>query len=169
MRIAGWLGLIVGVAAIGFASDAWAQLGQRQPRDRMTGRPLARSAYVSPQARGARNSFASRSVGGARLSRNASRPFANIRHRPTVSPFVNLARSDLDFELGVPTYQSTVRPQLDQIDFNQRQSFEMQQINEQIRQIEARTAFQPQGSTTIRPTGHVSYFFNYSTYFGGAR
>ncbi len=107
-------------------------------------------------------------VGGVYLSQYdtppAQKPFANYSPAPTVSPYVNLEQDNQNFSL--PTYQTLVRPFVEQRDFNQRQQVELQRINQQFQKV--RTQFEMQNTQSqLRPTGHGVYFNNLLHYYPG--
>ncbi|MEX0937915.1 MAG: hypothetical protein WDZ59_08630 [Pirellulales bacterium] len=112
----------------------------------------------------------SRGVGGRYLSDlgntapSVQKPFVNVEPRPTVSPYVNLGRDNED--LTLPTYQTLVRPFVQQREINERQQLEIQQLNRQFNN--ARTDFQLQqqlGAGGLRPTGHQVRFMNLAPYY----
>lgn len=127
-------------------------------RDINRGRPAGGSTY--------RPTFLQGGGTGGRSSAPVEKPFSNASHRPTVSPYLNLLREDLTDEL-TPNYHTLVRPQLEQIRFQQNQQRRNETVYRQLQQIQARTAFSPQGSEMMMPTGHVTTFQNLSTYYPG--
>lgn len=76
--------------------------------------------------------------------------------RPTVSPYMNLYRPGAQ---GLPTYQTLVRPQVQQQGVNQVQQTEITQLRSQLASQRA------QQQQPLPTTGHVSYFRHYSHYF----
>lgn len=80
-------------------------------------------------------------------------------NKPTVSPYLNLLRNQ---GLGLPNYQSFVRPQ-----FEERRAAQQQQVAiNQLRQQQAQQASQLRsGSPVLQPTGHVSVFMQYSHFY----
>jgi hypothetical protein len=92
------------------------------------------------------------------------KPFAHASHRPTVSPYLNLLREDLTDET-IPNYHTLVRPQLEQIQFQQSQQRQNDLVYRQLQQIQARAGFNPQGSETMLPTGHVTTYQFLGTYY----
>jgi hypothetical protein len=76
--------------------------------------------------------------------------------RPTVSPYMNLYRQDAQ---GLPTYQTLVRPQVQQQGVNQLQQTEITQLRSQLASQRA------QQQQPLPTTGHVTYFRNYGHYF----
>lgn len=77
--------------------------------------------------------------------------------RPTVSPYLNLYRNDLR---GVATYQTLVRPQLQQQAINEVQQSEISQLRSQLS-----TERSERMLSTLPQTGHPSYFRQYSHYY----
>lgn len=95
----------------------------------------------------------------------ASKPFANVSPEPTVSPYLNLFRTDLSGNDDL-NYQTLVRPQLQQQAFNRQMSVQTQQMNMRMQAIAAQNPYSsPRGSTQMMPTGHRSTFRNYSHYY----
>lgn len=80
--------------------------------------------------------------------------------RPTLSPYLNLLRRDAG---PVPNYYSLVRPQLNQIDLNQRQRVLNQQQQAQI-SSNARNITELKESTAA-PTGTASVYRSYGHYY----
>jgi hypothetical protein len=96
---------------------------------------------------------------------HAQQPFSNIQQSPTVSPYLNLLNRS---NVGLPTYQTLVRPQIDQ----QEQSLQQQQQINQLKQHQkSLVANQERGlaqrgiSNEIRGTGHVTVFMDYLHYY----
>jgi hypothetical protein len=84
--------------------------------------------------------------------------------RPTVSPYLNLLRTDRG---PLPNYYTFVRPQLEQQWTNQQlqsgiiqNRTNLQAVGQRVGQIEA---------ATMQPTGTGASFMNYSHYYGGNR
>jgi hypothetical protein len=92
------------------------------------------------------------------------KPFAHASHRPTVSPYLNLLREDLTDDV-IPNYQTLVRPQLEQIAFQQSQQRQNDMVYRQLQQIQARAGFNPQGSQVMLPTGHVTTYQFLGSYY----
>lgn len=99
---------------------------------------------------------------GPNLSTNPAANIANkaIYGRPTVSPYLNLLRPQGG--VGVPNYQSLVRPQLQQERTNQIQERQIQSLQNRMYQGPSRSVGSPQD---IRSTGHVTRFMNHSSYY----
>lgn len=73
--------------------------------------------------------------------------------RPTVSPYMNLFRNNVG---PLPNYYSLVRPQLNQLAFND------QVLAQQIQQNASLTLLQSQaGQQGVTPTGKSSWFMTY--------
>jgi hypothetical protein len=98
--------------------------------------------------------------GGAAIEK----PFEHASHRPTVSPYLNLLREDLTDDV-IPNYQTLVRPQLEQIAFQQSQQRQNDMVYRQLQQIQARAGFNPQGSEVMLPTGHVTTYQFLGNYY----
>lgn len=97
----------------------------------------------------------------AQVSRSSRGNAAQSRIlRPTVSPYLNLYRNDLE---GLPTYQTLVRPQIQQQRVNQVQQTEIYQLRSQLATERAQQA-QP-----LPQTGHASYYRYYSHYYSRKR
>ena len=101
--------------------------------------------------------------------RPASKPFANVTQRPTLSPYLNLLRNEgLDLG-GLPNYHTFVRPALEQEGTNRQTSREIQGLSQQVEAVNRQLAFQPAEAGMIRPTGHQTVFMNHSHYYNFAR
>jgi hypothetical protein len=116
---------------------------------------------TSPRQRSAAT-FGAGTVGS--IGGPASKPFANVRHSPTVSPYMNLFRNDLSGADDL-NYQTLVQPQLRQQEFNRQFDIQEQQINRRLNALAARNAFSPQGSANMMPTGHAATHRYYSHFF----
>ncbi|WP_145291892.1 hypothetical protein [Pirellulimonas nuda] len=96
----------------------------------------------------------------------SSKPFANSSVDNTVSPYLNLFLSDsLTSDPNFVPYQSLVRPQQNQMDFNRQIQAQGQALNRRVQEIAAKPAFNPQGSEQQLPTGHSTVFGNMSHYY----
>lgn len=95
-----------------------------------------------------------------------SKPFANSRPTSTVSPYLNLFLEDSIF--GDPNnvpYQTLVRPQLEQQQFNSQVQQQAIQLNRRVQALQRQPAFNPEGSEEQLPTGHSTVFNNMSHYY----
>lgn len=95
---------------------------------------------------------------------NSRKPYANYSAAPTVSPYLNLFREDLDGQSDF-NYQTLVQPQLRQQALNERQQQENFELSRRLQSISAQNDFNPAGSTNQPPTGHQTVFMNYSHYY----
>jgi hypothetical protein len=78
---------------------------------------------------------------------------------PTVSPYLNLTRSNVG---GLPNYYSLVRPQLQQQAFNnQQRAFNVQQQALQMQQSAAVDGLRNTLQQTVAPTGKGAGFMTY--------
>jgi hypothetical protein len=94
----------------------------------------------------------------------AAKPFSGASTRPTVSPYLNLFREDLE-GFSDFNYQTLVRPQLQQMEINQDLQRRQQEINANVQALSAQPAFNPQGSQSQYPTGHTTSFRNLSHFY----
>jgi len=94
----------------------------------------------------------------------AQQPFANVQQSPTTSPYLNLLQRQ---NSGTPTYQSLVKPQLQQQQDNARQQQQIQHLARQQSKLAAGGLTQaPRGiSTDIRQTGHLTANMDYLHYY----
>jgi hypothetical protein len=95
-----------------------------------------------------------------------SKPFAGYTPAPTVSPYLNLFREDLDGQSDL-NYQTLVRPQLQQQATNERLQREALELNSRLQAISAQADFNPGGSKTQPPTGHQTVFMYFGHYYPG--
>jgi hypothetical protein len=77
---------------------------------------------------------------------------------PTVSPYLNLLQGNNQFST-VPTYQSLVKPMIDQQNAIQQQGSSLQRLQGQVN---SQSVAGPTGRTG---TGHVTHFMNYSHFY----
>lgn len=94
----------------------------------------------------------------------ASKPFSGYNPSPTVSPWLNLFREDFGGNSDL-NYQTLVRPQLQQQQFNQQMQREAYESSRRLQSLAASSAYNIQGSTTQPPTGHQSAFMYYGRYY----
>jgi len=93
-----------------------------------------------------------------------SKPFSNYSAAPTVSPYLNLFREDLDGQSDL-NYQTLVQPQLRQQAVNERQQREAFDLSRRLQAIAAQSDYNPAGSTSQPPTGHNTVFMYYGHYY----
>jgi hypothetical protein len=91
-----------------------------------------------------------------------SRPFDSAGgRRPAVSPYMNLINNNT----GVATnYQSLVRPQLEQQNFNAKSASAIKGLQRQAASS-TRSASSHEGNMKMRGTGHTAARENYSHYY----
>ncbi|MEM6328645.1 MAG: hypothetical protein AAF790_00195 [Planctomycetota bacterium] len=108
---------------------------------------------------------------GGRGLGGGQRPFSNLNRRPSISPYLNLFRGDNNFTGSNDdlNYQTLVRPQLQQQQFNRRAALAAQQMNARLQNLAAQPAFAPTGSQTLIPTGSPAAYRFYSHYYPGQR
>jgi hypothetical protein len=88
------------------------------------------------------------------------KPFSGHVPSPTVSPYMNLFRTDLGGNDDL-NYQTLVQPQLRQQEFNRQFSIQEQQLNRRIQALSARNPY----SEGIMPTGHGATHRYYSHFY----
>lgn len=109
------------------------------------------------------------STGGSRINfgvntaSRGSKPFSSYQSSPTVSPYLNLFRTDLQGG-GNFNYSTLVQPQLQQQQLNQQLERQNSQTNRRLQSIAAQADFNPQGSKDEYPTGHQTVF-NYMGHY----
>lgn len=97
----------------------------------------------------------------------ASKPFTSVSSSPTVSPYLNLFRDDLDGSSDF-NYQTLVRPQFQQLATNQQFQRQNTELTQRVQSISAQSAYHnPAGSETQYPTGHQTAFGYYGNYYPG--
>jgi hypothetical protein len=107
--------------------------------------------------------------GGARIglgvntSSSGSKPFSSYTTAPTVSPYLNLFRNDLNGQSDF-NYSTLVKPQLQQQQLNQQLERQNLQTNRRLTSIAAQADFNAQGSKDEYPTGHQTVF-NYMGHY----
>jgi hypothetical protein len=95
---------------------------------------------------------------------SGSKPFGNYSPAPTVSPYLNLFREDLDGESDL-NYQTLVQPQLRQQAINERQQRDSMAMAQRLQAIGAQSDFNPAGSRAMPATGHQTVFMYYGHYY----
>ena len=81
---------------------------------------------------------------------------------PTVSPYLNLLQNNNQLN-GMPTYQSLVKPLIEQRDATQRQGNALQNLQQKVNA-------QGGGGASGGPgTGHATYFMHYSHFYPAPR
>ena len=94
----------------------------------------------------------------------APRRYRGVTNEPYVSPYLQLVRPDSDPGFN---YYTLVQPQEQQLQLNQQQLQQNFRFGRQIQQTQAEimTPYGPRN--TIRPTGRVATYMNYSHYYPG--
>ncbi len=93
--------------------------------------------------------------------RAAQKPFTNV-NRGSVSPYLGLSAP---FSSTAEQYYTQVRPQIQQQRVNQQNQQRYAQMQHQLNAVAARPPYDPTGSETMAPTGHVAVFMNYGGYY----
>lgn len=101
-------------------------------------------------------------IGGPTGSR--SKPFSSYSPQPTVSPYLNLFRVDLNGNNDF-NYSTLVQPQLQQQRLNQQLQQENLQNSRRVQAIAAQADYNPQGSRDQYPTGHQTVFNYWGHYY----
>ena len=103
-------------------------------------------------------SFGASRIGfGANSASRSSKPFSSVQSAPTVSPYLNLFRTDLQGG-GNFNYSTLVQPQLQQQQLNQQLERQNQQTNRRLQSIAAQADYNYQGAKDQYPTGHQTVF-----------
>jgi hypothetical protein len=100
---------------------------------------------------------------GAGTPTRTSKPFSSYSSSPTVSPYLNLFRTDLSTG-GNFNYSTLVQPQLQQQQLNQQLERQALQANRRLQAIAAQADYNAQGAKDQAPTGHQTVF-NYTGRF----
>lgn len=98
-------------------------------------------------------------AGGSSIAPSrSSKPFSSVSSSPTVSPYMNLFREDLE-GFGDFNYQTLVRPQLNQLQLNQQFQNQNSELNQRVQSISAQRDYSnPAGAENLYPTGHSTAF-----------
>ena len=112
------------------------------------------------------------SMGAARIglgldSASGSKPFSNYSPAPTVSPYLNLFRTDTN-GFNQFNYSTLVQPMLQQQQLNQQIEQRQYQVARRLNSIAAQSEYNPQGSKDLYPTGHQTVFKYTGHYFPAA-
>ncbi len=102
-------------------------------------------------------SAAGSSVGLGIGPTGANKPFSAYTPSPTTSPYLNLFREDLSGNDDV-NYNTLVRPQLQQQQFNEQVQRSAIDFNRQLQTLSARADFDVQGAKDQFPTGHQTVY-----------
>jgi hypothetical protein len=99
-------------------------------------------------------------VGGSQ----ANKPFSAYSPTPTVSPYLNLFREDIEGG-GDLNYNTLVRPMLQQQQFNQQVQRQNIDISRRLQSMAAQSDFNPEGSRQQYPTGHQTVYRYYGRFY----
>lgn len=185
-----WRLLCVTYCFLGVCATAWSQASNYQ-----TTAPKARSidtgqlpafqnlSNINGQARNLLNSMYSNnagsttamprsqpaaSFGGGNAGISATKPFDSYSPQPTVSPYLNLFRVDLNGNNDF-NYSTLVQPQLQQRQLNQQLQEQALQNSRRVQKIAAQGDYNPEGAKDQYPTGHQTVFSYTGHYFPAVR
>ncbi len=96
-----------------------------------------------------------------------SKPFQDIQHQPTLSPY--LALDLIESSTGLPNYNMFVQPQLQQRAASEAQERELQRLRQQVRVAAARGVVSKNGTGGVPATGSSLQFMNVGSYFPSTR
>jgi hypothetical protein len=96
---------------------------------------------------------------------NGSKPFQNIQHAPTLSPY--LALDLIESSTQLPNYQAFVQPQLQQRAANDAQAREIARLRQQVRVATSRGVVSRNPTPGVPTTGSSMQFMNMGSYFPG--
>jgi len=122
---------------------------------------LGQGIYGSPASSMARTS--GRLNTGLGTSTSSRKPFSSYQAQPTVSPYLNLFRTDLNTG-GNFNYSTLVQPQLQQQQMNQQLERQNAQTNRRLQSLAAQSDFNPNGAKDQYPTGHQTVY-NYMGHY----
>jgi hypothetical protein len=95
---------------------------------------------------------------GLDTSFSGTKPFSGFSQGPTVSPYLNLFRTDANGAVNPLNYNTLVEPQLRQQQLNKQQQQENTQTTRRLQAISAQADYNVQGSKEEYPTGHQTVF-----------
>jgi hypothetical protein len=164
-------GLSPGQGAGGYASRDLGQIYRQGVGTGYSGGSLNQIALNNARARVPNVGQASATGSGGRLGLGVGgsspvKPFSNYSPAPTVSPYMNLFREDLDGNSDF-NYQTLVRPLLQQQQFNQQLQKQTLDNAQRLQQISAQADFKPQGNENQAPTGHQTVFQYHGHFYPG--
>jgi hypothetical protein len=99
------------------------------------------------------------------MTPRGQKPFRNMSHGHTISPWLNLDRPETSEEL--PNYFTFVRPQFEQNNVNHRQQRDLNNLQRQVQTASYNAPVTARGG--IPSTGHGSRFGDTGRYYGGWR
>ena len=95
------------------------------------------------------------------------KPFSTFTPEPTVSPYLNLFREDIEGGSDL-NYNTLVRPMLQQQQINQQVQRQSTELARRLQAMSAQSDFNPGGSKEQYPTGHQTVFMYYGHYYPSA-
>jgi hypothetical protein len=101
---------------------------------------------------------------GTNTSFSGSKPFSNYSTGPSVSPYLNLFRTDLNGQNQF-NYSTLVEPQLQQQQMNQQLARQSSNTERRLQAISAQSDYNPQGDRNQAPTGHQTVFQYFGHYY----
>jgi hypothetical protein len=110
------------------------------------------------------------SMGAARIglgtgtSFSGTKPYSNYSTGPTVSPYLNLFRNDLNGQSQF-NYSTLVEPQLQQQQLNTQLARQTSNTERRLQSIAAQSDYNPQGDRNEAPTGHQTVFQYFGHYY----
>jgi hypothetical protein len=96
---------------------------------------------------------------------SGSKPFQNIQHAPTLSPY--LAMDLIESSTQLPNYQAFVQPQLQQRAANDAQAREIARLRQQVRVATSHGVVSRNPTPGVPTTGSSMQFMNMGSYFPG--
>ena len=104
-----------------------------------------------------------RMTGGQPRGQFSRKPFASSHLPPSVSPYLNLFRPDEDD--AAPNYFAFVRPQMQQLEVNRHQQFELQHLHRQMQQTQSMQGAPLLDSRGMPTTGHGTRFLDLGGFY----
>jgi hypothetical protein len=101
---------------------------------------------------------------GTNTSYSGTKPYSNYSTGPSVSPYLNLFRNDLNGQNQF-NYSTLVEPQLQQQQMNQQLSRQTSSNERRLQSIAAQSDYNPQGDRNEAPTGHQTVFQYFGHYY----
>ena len=155
----------------GAATEALNQIVREDVGTGFSSSSLNMIALQNSQARVPYVGQSSTQSGGSRIGlglggSGGSKPFSGFTPDPTVSPYLNLFREDLEGG-GDLNYNTLVRPMLQQQQVNQQVQRQAVEFQRKLQGIAAQSDFNPQGAKDIYPTGHQTAFRYFGHYYPG--
>ncbi len=106
--------------------------------------------------------FGAASQANAQYRRYARDSIRNaVTRRPTVSPYLQLLEGGGG--LFATPYQSRVRPDVQQLQFNRQQNQQISQLRQQVNSSLLQDPRNADGG--LRATGHTTFYMNYSHFY----